>query len=441
MTKNPDHAYKDALAAYNAGNLELTAQSCAAILHAHPTHFRSLHLLGVLAGRMGNWQAATRILTDATTINPANTEAHKNLGVAHLELRQLDQALAAFDTAIAINPAYAEAYFNRALTLRMMNAIHATLEAFDRTIALQPDHIEARWFRSLILLTLGDFTEGWRDHELRLARPNPPANATLPKPLWLGAEDIAGKTLFIHWEQGLGDTIQFARYAILAADRGANVILSVQPSLTRLLRHMDPRITIIGPGARPAFYDFHCPTMSLPLAFATTLDSIPAWPAYIKPETPARTPRTKPVIGLVWSGNPNHSGDAFRSIPLTELAPLLALDADFRCMQKEVRPADHATAEHFPNLQFPALNSKDLLETAALLADLDILITVDTALAHLAGAMGIPVWIMLPNHCDWRWLIARDDSPWYPSARLFRQPGPGDWRSLMLRIADELTRL
>ena len=294
-------------------------------------------------------------------------------------------------------------------------------------------------------MVLGRFEQGWRQYEWRKKRDEPVATRSFPQPLWLGEEDIAGKTLFIWWEQGYGDTIQFCRYAKLVEARGAKVIMSVQQPLRGLLKQISPTIEIINADEVPADFDYHCPLLSLPLAFGTTLATIPGQQQYLKADEDLRVawaarlpPKTKPRIGLVWSGRADHKNDRNRSMELQQLLPILGPDADWICLQNEVREKDLAVLRQFGRIAFFGDELRDFSDTAALLDLMDLVVTVDTSVAHLAGAMGKPVWILLPYNPDWRWLLERDDSPWYPSARLFRQQQLGNWAGVVDQAKDQI---
>jgi hypothetical protein len=318
---------------------------------------------------------------------------------------------------------------------------------------LEPDYVEAHWNDGLRLLLTGNLEQGWRAYEWRKQLSEPVAARTYPQPLWLGEQDISGKTLFIHWEQGFGDTIQFCRYAKLAETRGATVVMEVQRVLLGLLRRLSPTIELITPDKTPASFDYHCPLMSLPLAFGTTLETIPVEQHYLESEVASRAkwsarleadspgPKTKPRIGIAWSGSPTHHHDHLRSIGLATCLPLFNLNADWVCLHKEIRDADRAALKLVNGLKFFGDELDDFNDTAALVDLMDLVISVDTGVAHLAGAMGKPVWILLPFSPDWRWLLDRDDSPWYPSAKLFRQPRPGDWADVIDQVSRALSHV
>jgi hypothetical protein len=297
--------------------------------------------------------------------------------------------------------------------------------------------------QSLCLLQTGRFEQGWRQHEWRKRLDN--AFRSYPQPVWLGEENIAGKTLFIYSEQGLGDTIQFCRYVKLMEARGAIVIMSVQQPVRRLLKQISPTIQIIDPNEMPTDFDYHCPLLSLPRAFVTTFETIPAEPRYLKADDELRAawsarlpPKTNLRIGTVWSGSTGHKNDHNRSMKLETLLPIFSLDADWICLQKEVRDKDLALLRQDSRIAHFGDELKDFSDTAALVDLVDLVITVDTSVAHLAGAMGKPVWILLPFNPDWRWLLERNDSPWYPTARLFRQPQIGNWVEVVNQVKNEL---
>lgn len=381
----------------------------------------------------------------AIELDPSLAIAHYNRGNALTILKRPADALPSYDNAIALQPDFVLAHNNRGRALEDLNRPADAIASYAKAIALQPDFADAYLNQSICLLQLGRFEQGWRQYEWRKKRLNPVAIRSFPQPLWLGEQDIAGKTLFIWWEQGYGDTIQFCRYGRLAQARGAKVVMSVQQALYRLLKQIGPSIEILPADEVPAGFDYHCPLMSLPLAFGTTSETIPAQRPYLKPDQSlvsawaARLPRkTKPRIGVVWSGTSTYKNDFNRSIELERLLPVLNDDAQWICLQKEIRENDLAVLRQDGRIAFHGDELEDFSDTAALLDLVDLVVTVDTSVAHLAGAMGKPVWILLPYNPDWRWLLNRDDSPWYPTARLFRQRQIGDWAGVIERVNDEL---
>jgi tetratricopeptide (TPR) repeat protein len=400
---------------------------------------------GNLAKDLGNFAAAVADFDKAIAQRPDYAAAYYNRGIALQELRRFDEALTSFDRATALKPDYAEAYNNRGLVLQELKRPDDAIASFDRTIALKPNDAGAYHNQSLCLLQTGRFDRGFNLYEWRKRLEHSFGDRSFAQPLWLGKEDISDKTLFLHWEQGLGDTIQFGRYDKLLNARGARVVMSVQDPLYRLFKQSHSDIEIIGQDEAPAAFDYHCPLMSLPLAFATTPETIPARPSYLFADKVLRDawnmqlpPKTTPRIGIVWSGGAKHKNDRYRSIDLSILAPLLTADVHWISLQKELKEGDAAALRQYRHVEFYGEQLLDFAETAAVIDLLDLVITVDTGVAHLAGAMGKPVWILLPYNADWRWLLDRSDSPWYPSARLFRQDSARSWENVIAQVRDAL---
>jgi tetratricopeptide (TPR) repeat protein len=368
-------------------------------------------------------------------------EAHYNRGIVLHELNRLDEALASCNNAIALKPGYAAAHNNRGTVLHDLQRLDEALVAFDKAITLTGGFAEAYLNQSYCLLQMGRFEEGWRLHEWRKTTEKPVGNRSFPQPLWLGREDIADKTVFVHWEQGFGDTIQFCRYGSLLKERGATVAMSVQEPLYRLISQSAPGIAILKNEEAPAAFDYHCPLMSLPFAFGTTLKNVPVQQPYIFADDALRKawearlpPRVKPRIGAVWSGSAKQKNDRNRSVGLSAFAALLSVDAHWISLQKELRDGDAALLQEFPQISHCGAELGDFSDTAAAIAALDLVVTVDTSVAHLAGAMGKPVWILLADNADWRWLRDREDCPWYSSARLFRQDKARSWEDVIARV-------
>jgi Tfp pilus assembly protein PilF len=384
-------------------------------------------------------------LDRAVALQRDYAEAHYNRGVILQDMQRLDEALAAFDAAIASKPDHAPAYNNRGVVLQDLRRLDEAVASFEKTIAVTGGFAEVYVNQAHCLLLMGQFANGWRLNEWRKKTVAPLGNRSFAQPLWRGDEDVTDRTVFLHSEQGFGDTIQFCRYGRLLAKRGAKVVMAVQDPLYPLIERMSPDIQIIKKDEVPGAFDYHCPLMSLPLAFGTTADSIPSQPAYIFADQQrigtwdARMPpKTKTRIGIVWSGNPNHKNDRNRSIDLSDLAPLFSADAQWISLQKELRPGEADLLWRSPHIARYGEELEDFSDTAALIDRLDLVIAVDTSVAHLAGAMGKPVWILLPFNSDWRWLTGREDSPWYPSARLFRQDKLGSWDSVVGRLGSAL---
>ena len=385
-------------------------------------------------------------------LNSTNAGAYNNLGFI-LGSRDRDaEAIAQFDKALALSPEFLLALNNKALSLGHLHRFDEALAVLDRARALNPDDALTRWNLAMLQLLLGDFESGWAGREWRWKmRTLGLVDRKFSQPLWLGDTPIDGKTVLLHSDEGLGDTLHFVRYAPMVAARGARVILQVDdpvfPALCGLpgVAECLPRSSAVLPE-----FDLHCPLTSLPLAFGTRLETIPSSVPYLPAPSLARrrfwddrlSPRNDRLrVGLVWSGNPGHKNDRNRSIALSALAPLLDLEVTFISLQKGVRDRDRATLRERPEIIDPTGDLTDFAETAALVCCLDLVISVDTSVAHLAGGLACPVWILLPFYPDFRWLLGRDDSPWYPTARLFRQSAVGDWADVIERVRTDLQAL
>ena len=385
----------------------------------------------------------------AIAVQPRHAGALYNRGNALASLDRFEPAIASYDRSIAIAPGHAKAYNNRGVALRSLNRHREALASYAKAIALEKDFADARLNEAHALLTVGDFARGFAAYEWRWnTAAIAPHRRSFRQPPWLGAPPIGRRTILLHTEQGFGDTIQFARYAKPLARGGANVVLEVPPGLKALMSGIDGAARVIARGEALPPFDVHCPLASLPLAFKTDLASIPAEVPYLaapaerlarwraRIETLAR-----PRIALAWSGSTAHPNDRNRSIALGRLQPLWSIDgASFIGVQRDLREEDARALAGAPRLAHVGEELSDFADTAAVLALADLVISVDSAVAHLAGAMGRPLWILLPFSPDWRWMLGREDSPWYPTARLWRQPSIGDWESVIARVRAELTR-
>jgi tetratricopeptide (TPR) repeat protein len=380
---------------------------------------------------------------------PAHAETHFNRGnVLHGLARPAD-AIAAYDRALALRPDYVKALTNRGIALQALGRHQEALASFGRVLALDKGNADAHHNEALILLTLGDYGRGFEKYEYRWQRTGMPARRrSFGKPLWLGEYPLGRKTILLHAEQGLGDTIQFVRYAPVLARAGPKVVLEVQPELKALLARVEGVAAVVAPGEPLPAFDVHCPVGSLPRALRTEAARIPAEIPYLK-ASEARIDtwrarlegRASPRIAIAWSGRAAHANDRNRSIALARLAPLLALDgASFVSIQRELRPEDAEVLARHPRLAHVGDALDDFDDTAALVSLVDLVITVDTSVAHLAAALGRPTWILVPFWPDWRWMLEREDSPWYPTARLFRQPAAGDWESVIAKVREGLLR-
>ena len=419
------------------------------VLAVQPDNALALHFLGVIHYQRGEIAAALPLLERAVAVQPAEAEFHNNLGLVLAAADRETEAVAAYRAALSLKPDHAPAWNNLGLALQAQNEVRAAIDAFRRALAIAPDFAHARWNLSLALLLDGQFAEGWRDYDARLELPELGRDQhRFPGPLWNGSAP-AGKTLLVYPEQGLGDAVQFARYATLIAAAGARCVIRC-PELLAPMFISIPGVAQVSRDAEPLpAYDAHLPLLSLPRVFGTTAQSIPAAIPYIGvPEAKRAAARatfmphgTKRRIGLCWAGNPAHGNDRHRSIPLAMLASLLALPGIAWFSLQQGEPAAQIAATRGAENIVPLPEGTPLVDTAALLAELDLIITVDTSIAHLAGALSCPAWVLLPFAPDWRWQLVREDSPWYPTLRLFRQSRPGDWPSVIARVRTELEAL
>jgi tetratricopeptide (TPR) repeat protein len=411
---------------------------------------------------------------------PRHAQALCNKGAALSALGRQDDALAAYDAALAVDARLSEAWVNRATPLRYLerydDALASTgralavtapradilrargiaqadlgraaeaLESFDRALQLAPHDAEAMFNKAQMLMRGGDFASGLPLYEARKRLPRPVGARIFAQPLWLGEPDIAGKTLFVHWEQGLGDVLMFSRFVPLLADRGAQVILSVPQRLTALFASFDPRVTIIG-DAVPEVFDFHVPMASLMLALGVTAATI-APPAPLTPDAPrlaqwqARIGGQGRKVAIAWQGAKVYN-DVGRSFPVALFREIAALEG-VRLISLQKNDGIEQLASLPDGMTIETLGADfdsgpdAFLDTAAVMQACDMVITSDTSIAHLAGALGRPVWVALRHSPEWRWFLGREDSPWYPTARLFRQPVPGDWASVFAQMTDVL---
>ena len=389
----------------------------------------------------------------AIEIKPAYAEAHSNRGTALCDLGRLDEALACYDHAIRLKPDYVDARIYRGDAFREMRRTNEAMQSYDAAISLDPNSAEAHFKKAELLLLTGDYGQGWDLYEWRWKSQFRDENPQFfDYPLWTGAQSVAGKRILIHPEVGFGDYMMFVRYVPLLQQLGAKVVISAPPPLAPLFSTLPGDVSIVGAGQRLADIDFQCPIMSLPRAFKTTLDTIPAAVPYLT--VPAerqaywqrKLGRSKQRrVGLMWSGKANRNIDISvlknRSIPFSLLEPLMHLPVELHSLQKEFLPSDAAALAEFKQVRTHQDELNDFSDTAGLIGEMDLIITIDTSVAHLAGALGKHMWVMLPYSTDYRWGMRGDGTPWYPTATLFRQPDVSDWTSVIQRIATELSKL
>lgn len=415
-------------------------------LHHNPRFAVAYLDRGNTLREMDRLEEALASYARAIELKPDYAQAWSNRGVVLKYLARFDEARACYDAALDINPQFVDAMVNYSTLLKDMLLLDASAAMTRRALALDPDNSGAHLNLSICDLLRGDFDSGfahyewrWKTEQLR------DATREFAQPLWLGAPSLYGKTVLLHAEQGLGDTLQFCRYAQLLKQQGARVVMEVQAPLVPLLESLKGVDQCVAQGDALPPFDVHCPLLSLPLALKTTLAEVPAPPHYLAAPANAMQQwstrlgrRDCPRVGLAWSGRAAHKNDHNRSLDFAQLEPWLQGHFDFHCLQKEVRAVDATALNQRTDIRQWSAQLDSFADTAALVAQLDLVIAVDTSVAHLAAALGKPVWLLLPFSPDWRWLVGRDDTPWYPTMRLFRQATTGDWHPVLQRVAAAL---
>lgn len=391
----------------------------------------------------GRPELALPLAERVTRLAPDLPEGFDNLGLALTASDRLEEAVTAYDKALSLRPTYAGVLINRGHVLEALCRYPQAQADFSAALGIQPHNANARWNKALSHLRLGQFSEGWQYYEARWSLPEYQL-PDLPMPRWQG-EPLADRSILLWAEQGLGDTLQFCRYASMLADMGATVFLQAPQSLLWLMKTLKGVAGVFSQESALPTADFHSPLLSVPKYVGTDATNIPSEVPYLQAPTERfsawqqRLPGHKRQrIGIVCAGNARFANDRNRSIPLAMFAPLLALDAELYFVQTDCREADAAFLREHPQIIDLRDSLKDFADTAAVLAQLDLLISIDTSVAHLAGAMNRPLWLMLPMNPDWRWLLDRANSPWYPGARLFRQQMRGNWAALIEQIVREL---
>ena len=417
----------------------------------HPDHALILQARGLCLRGLKRYEEYLADSRRSHTLDPANVDTQNNIGDAFKLLGRHEEALPWFDRVLAARPRFALALMGKAFALIQVHRFKEAAAVYLHLKEMKLEDVEAEWNLAFVNMVTGNLEDGWRGRE---ARWSSAVRSTIypnfPQAMWLGEQPIEGKTVLVHVDEGLGDTIQFARYLPMVAALGARVVLVVADALVPLLSGFPgvSQCLALSSTRLPAF-DLHCPICSLPLAFKTRLDTIPPpasyWPAALDSRVQAWErrlgPRNKLRVGLVWSGNPKHGNDHNRSMPLRMLTRILDLDATFVSLQKDPRPDDKAVLLERADIVDLTADLTDFIETAALVSCLDLVVCVDTSVAHLAAALGRPTWILLPWTPDYRWLLDRDDSPWYPTVRLFRQDETHDYGKVIDRVRDELAAL
>jgi hypothetical protein len=452
LQQKPAHApswNNQGAALYALGRLPEAARSFRQAIALDPRYVSALNNLACVLESGGESAAALPLLQQALQWQPHDASAHNNLGNSLLSLERYDEALAAYQRAIDCDPCNATYHTHCGNAWYEMGRTVEAIGCYDQAIALAPNEARTYSFKALALLRLGDFEQGWRLHEWRWQK----SNFTSPRrdfkaPLWLGQTDLKGQTLLLHSEQGLGDTLQFCRFIpqVLALGVG-RLCVEVPASLLGLLQYSIAGVDQwIAKGQPLPDFDWHCPLMSLPLAFGTRMESIPladqaylfAKPSLVQAWAQKLGPRVRPRVG--WVSKTSTAPDRGRSMDVVTFVQAWPSEVEGICLQKELSPEERAVLDQ-AGMRFWGDGLTDFDATAALCAHLDAVVSIDTSVVHLAAAMGLPTWVLLPFSADWRWMQSRDDSPWYRSVRLLRQPRHGDWRTVLEQMRMVLTQM
>jgi tetratricopeptide (TPR) repeat protein len=445
LTLRPDYA--EALSNRGATLHELkrfeeALASCDRALMLRPDYAEALSNRGDTLHELKRFEEALASCERAVKLRPDYAEGFSNRGNALRGLKRFEEALASYDRALTLRPVFAEGLSNRGVTLHELKRFDEALASYDRALTLRPDFADGHLNEAVTRLLTGDFDRGWEKNEWRWKSEQLKiGERNFAQPQWTGSNEIRNKTILLHAEQGFGDTIQFCRYVPRVVARAGRVILEVPKPLHALMSTIPGLAQIVSKGDPLPDFDMHCPLLSLPLAFGTRLETILAETPYLHASPSAAMnwdarlgPRSRPRIGLAWSGRPAHKNDHNRSIRLSALLPLLDVDATYISLQRDVRAGDATVLQQRGEILHFGAELKTFSDTAALMSNLDLIIAVDTSVAHLAGALAKPIWILLPFVPDWRWLLDRDDSPWYPTARLFRQDDTREWDNVIARL-------
>lgn len=407
-----------------------------------PTYADAYANLGSALTRKGRIDEAIAACRKAISLQPTGAPGYNNLGVALAEQGDFETAIAAYRKAIELKSDYSDAHSNLGNAYAALGESHKAVRACQAAVKFAPHAVQAHWNLAVALLRAGQFEAGWEEYEWRWAAYKRRGSLRFSNPTWDGSP-LNGRTILLHAEQGFGDVIQFSRYVPLVAQLGGKVIFECPPELFELFKSLAGGAELIASGSPLPRYDLHCPLMSLPRALKTRLDSIPPNVPYLAADSKrvqawksiVRDSQNRMKIGLAWAGKPTHTNDRNRSMDLSQFATLSDCGAVFHSLQKvplTAHPIQFEVIDHANQLT-------DFAETAALIANMDLIISVDTSVAHLAGALAKPIWLLLPHLPDWRWLTNRTDSPWYPTMRLFRQRAPGDWSAVIQEVVTVLS--
>ena len=446
----PSILYNLAKALSDDGSFEDSFAVYERVIKLAPNYLEAWMGFGEVLVKLKHYEQALDAFNKVTLLNPQFAEAWSNKGNVLHELKHYDEALESLNMAITIDKNFAQAYYNRGITESTINRLEEAIASFTKAISLQNNFPSAKWNQSLCFLRLGKYSEGFIGYEARHDRAevgNFIEKRNFRKKLWLGDISLEGKTILLYGEQGLGDFIQFCRYVKLVSDLGAKVILEVPHSLASLIKGLDGVSQFVIKGEELPFFDYQCPLLSLPLAFKTTLQNIPfsttylvADPIKVKHWHQKLGEKKNTRVGVAWSSVSGFKNDADRSLFLYEFVKALPDDGyEYICLQKEIKKCDEDFFNSFGKIKFYGDSLHDFSDTAALIDCVDLVISTCTSVPHLSAALGKETWILLAYSADWRWLLDRADSPWYPSVKLFRQPAIGDWNSVLDKVKCDLT--
>ena len=429
--------FKEALACFDAA------------VRIDPDYAEAFSNRGNALEKMERFDEALTSCDRALYLSPRNAELHASRANLLGRLRRYDEALRDISVALSLRPDNAAFHYNHGNILIQVSRYDDALVAFEKALALEPEFADAHFNEGLCQLLLGDMERGWKKYEYRLQMPEYlDLKRDFGRPMWVGGSSIDGQTILIHPEQGFGDMLMACRYVPLLAEQGARVVLEVKPELVRLMEGLDGVSTLVARGEAVPPFDVHCPIMSLPLAFNTRSETIPSIVPYLGiPKENVDHWRSKLgdsrfKVGIAWAGNPSFKNDIDRSITLKNILPVCSVPgATFFSIQKDLRTGDTDILSENSHVTHLGRELNDFLDTAAVMQSLDLIISSDTSIVNLAGALGRPVWVLLSFNPDWRWLLDRTDSPWYPSARLFRQTKNGDWDSVVAEVRAQIKKM
>ena len=415
-------------------------------IRLNPKYVEAYYNRGIVLKELNRLNESVESYSQAISIKADYADAYNNRGIVLLELNRFEEALQSFEQVILYQPNNASAYNNRGLALHELQRLEEAVANYEKAIMLHPQFAEAYWNLSLCNLLKGNFKQGWQNFEWRWrcqSFSSPRRNFS--EPLWLGTQSLHNRNLLLYAEQGLGDTIQFCRYVPLVAKLGAKVILEVQRPLVKLLKNLEGVHQIISIGDKLPIFDYQCPLLSLPDRFKTELNTIPeishqiiSDPNKIATWRNKLGTKSKFRVGIVWSGKQEYKNDLNRSLIFSQIIPYLSPHAEYICLQKEMRDIDKESFKQYCQIRYLGNELEDFTDTAGLVENMDLVISVDTSVAHLAASLNIPTWILLSYSPDWRWLLERDSSPWYKSVKLYRQEKIGDWDGVLKCIKTDL---